>query len=160
MRPGTLCVGRRVGKHDAGSSEQWVYAEGMRDRLRMARENFAALNRGDVETVVAAFASDAEWWPLRSSTEGPYRGHDGIRAWFADTDEMFEHLRADLEEAYEHDDVVLAFGRLETKGRESGATIEFEIAWVFRFVDDEVVWARAYADRDEAIAECGWRPPR
>jgi ketosteroid isomerase-like protein len=132
----------------------------MPDRLEIVRESIAALNRRDVDTAVGVFASDSEWWPLRSSTEGPYRGHDGIRAWFADTDEMFEYLRAEVEEAHELGDVVLAFGRLEVKGRESGAAVELVISWVFRFAGDKVIWAKSFADRDEAIAECGFEPPR
>ena len=131
----------------------------MGDRREQARDAFAALNRRDVETFVAAFAPEGEWWPLRSSTEGPFRGHDGIRAWFADTAEMFEHLHAEVDEVHERDDVVVAFGRLEAKGRESGASVELVISWVFRFADDKVIWAKSFADRDEAIAECGFEPP-
>ncbi len=128
----------------------------MTDRLELARETFAALNNRDVDRFIAAFAPDAEWWPLRSSTEGPYRGHDGIRAYFADTAEMFEHLRADLEEIHQGDDVMLAFGRLDAQGRGSGARVELVIAWVLRFgADDKVIWAKSFADRDDAIAECG-----
>jgi ketosteroid isomerase-like protein len=132
----------------------------MADRRELARETFAALNRRDVDAFLAVFAPDAEWWPLRSSTEGPYRGHDGIRAYFVDTAEMFERLHADVEEVHEGDDVMLAFGRLEAKGRESGAPVELVISWVFRFADDKVIWAKSFADRDEAIAECGFEPPR
>jgi len=131
----------------------------MTDRLELARETFAALNNRDVDRFIAAFAPDAEWWPLRSSTEGPYRGHDGIRAYFADTAEMFEHLRADLEEIHQGDDVMLAFGRLDAQGRGSGARVELVIAWVLRFgADDKVIWAKSFADRDDAIAECGLDP--
>jgi ketosteroid isomerase-like protein len=130
----------------------------MTDRLEVARETFAALNRRDVEAFVARFAPDAEWRPLRSSTEGPYYGHAGLRAYFADTAEMFANLHAELDEAHQRGDVMLAFGRLEAKGRESGAAVELFIAWVFRFADDKVVWAKSFADRDEAIAECGFEP--
>jgi ketosteroid isomerase-like protein len=127
----------------------------MTDREELTRTSMAAFNRRDVEAVVQTFAEDAEWWPLRSSTEGPYRGHDGIRAWFEDSAEMFEYLRAQVDEIDEGDDVAVAFGRLEVKGRESGAAIELPIAWVFRFAGDKVVWAKSYADRDEAIVESG-----
>ena len=130
----------------------------MGDRREQARDAFAALNRRDVETFVAAFAPEGEWWPLRSSTEGPYRGHDEIRAYFDDTAEMFERLHAHLEEIHERNDVMLAFGRLEAEGRESGARIELAMAWVLRFVGDRVVWAKSFADRDEAIAESGLDP--
>jgi ketosteroid isomerase-like protein len=130
----------------------------MRDRRQLARETFAALNRRDFETFLSAFAPDAEWRPLRSSTEGPYRGHAGIRAYCDDTVEMFEHLRAELEEVHEDGDVMLAFGHLQAKGRGSGAPVELVIAWVFRFEGDHVVWAKSYADPDQAIAESGIDP--
>ena len=127
----------------------------MVDRVELARTTFAALNRGDTEAFLQAFAPDAEWWPLRSSTEGPYRGHDGIRAWLDDTAETFEHFQAELEDVRDGDDVAVAFGRLSVKGRGSGAMVEVPIAWVYRFVEDKVVWAKSYSDRDEALAEAG-----
>jgi len=130
----------------------------MRDRSNLVRDAFDALNRRDAESFVAAFAADAEWWPLRSATEGPYRGHDGIRVYFHDTALMFEHLHAELREIHEGDDVVLAFGRLDAAGRGSGARVKLDIAWVVRFDGDRVVWAKSFADRDEAIAESGVDP--
>jgi ketosteroid isomerase-like protein len=127
----------------------------MTDREELARTSMAAFNRRDVEAVVQTFAPDAEWWPLRSSTEGPYRGHDGIRAWFEDTAEMFEYLRAEVDDVDERGDVAVATGRLEVKGRGSGAAIEVPIAWVFRFAGEKVIWAKSYASREEALAEAG-----
>jgi ketosteroid isomerase-like protein len=127
----------------------------MTDREELARTSMAAFNRRDVEAVVQTFAHDAEWWPLRSSTEGPYRGHDGIRAWFEDTAEMFEYLRAEVDDVDERGDVAVATGRLEVKGRGSGAAIEVPIAWVFRFAGEKVIWAKSYASREEALAEAG-----
>jgi ketosteroid isomerase-like protein len=127
----------------------------MTDRVELARATFAAFNRRDVEAYLQAFAPDAEWWPLRSSTEGPYRGHDGIRAWVDDTAETFEHFQVELEDVREGDDVAVAFGRLTVKGRESGAMVEVSIAWVFRFVEDKVIWGKSYSDHEEALAEAG-----
>jgi ketosteroid isomerase-like protein len=119
------------------------------------RASIEAFGRRDIDAVVGAFARDGEWWPLRSATEGPYRGHDGIREWFADTAEQFEYLRATVDGVRECGDAVVAFGQLEVKGRQSGAPIEVPIAWVFRFAGDKMVWGRSYTDRDEALAEVG-----
>jgi ketosteroid isomerase-like protein len=127
----------------------------MTDRGELARTTFAAFNRRDIEAYLQAFAPDAEWWPLRSSTEGPYRGHDGIRAWLDDTAEMFDHFQVELEDVRQGDDVAVAFGRLSAKGRGSGAPVDVAVAWVFRFVEDKVIWAKSYSDRDEALAEAG-----
>ena len=127
----------------------------MTDRVELARATFAAFNRRDVEAYLQAFAPDAEWWPLRSSTEGPYRGHDGIRAWVDDTAETFEHFQVELEDVREGDDVAIAFGRLSAKGRGSGVPVDVAIARVFRFVGDKEVWAKSYSDREEALAQAG-----
>ena len=127
----------------------------MTDRVALARETFAAFNRRDVDTYLRAFSPDAEWWPLRSSTEGPYRGHDGIRAWVNDTAETFDQFQVEVEEVRECDDAALVFGRLSVRGRGSGATVDVSMAWVFRFVEDKVVWAKSYSDREEALAEAG-----
>jgi ketosteroid isomerase-like protein len=127
----------------------------MTDRVALARETFAAFNRRDVDTYLRKFAPDAEWWPLRSSTEGPYRGHDGIRAWVNDTAETFDQFQVELEDVRECDDAALVFGRLSVRGRGSGATVDVSMAWVFRFVGDKVVWAKSYSDREEALAEAG-----
>ena len=94
-------------------------------------------------------------WPLRSSTEGPYRGHDGIRAWLDDTAEVFDHLHVELDDVREGGDVAVAFGRLFVTGRESGATVDLPVTWVFRFLEDKVVWAKSYSEREEALAEAG-----
>ena len=127
----------------------------MTDRVELARTTFAAFNRRDIEACLQVFATDAEWWPLRSSTEGPYRGHDGILAWLDDTADTFDQFQVELEEVREGDDVAVAFGRLFVTGRESGATVDVPVAWVFRFVEDKVVWAKSYSDREEALAEAG-----
>jgi ketosteroid isomerase-like protein len=127
----------------------------MVDLLDMARERMEAFNRGDVEAFVEQFTDDAEWWPLRSETEGPYRGHDGIRAWFADTAETFESMHADVEAAHEIPGGALSFGALEVKGRESQAAVRVPIAWFVRFEGEKVCWARAYGDRAAALRDAG-----
>ena len=143
-RCGIGSVGRRGG-----------YSLSMADLLDIARERMEVFNRGDVEAFVEAFTDDAEWWPLRSETEGPYRGHEGIRAWFADTAETFESIHADVEAAHDVPSGVLSFGALEVKGRESKASVRVPIAWFFRFDGEKICWARAYGDRAAALQEAG-----
>ena len=127
----------------------------MGDRLAEARANIDAFNRRDIDAIVESFAPDVEWWPLRSATEGPYRGHDGIREWFADTAEQFEYIRATVDAVREDGDTVVVTGELEIKGRQSGASIGLPITWVFRYADDKVVWGKSYTDPNEATADMG-----
>jgi ketosteroid isomerase-like protein len=127
----------------------------MGDRVAEARANIDAFNRRDVDAIVATFAANVEWWPLRSATEGPYRGHDGIRDWFADTAEQFEYMRATVDEVREEGDAVVLSGELRVKGRQSGASIDQPITWIFRYAGDKVVWGKSYSDPDEAAADLG-----
>jgi ketosteroid isomerase-like protein len=131
----------------------------MTERTELVQEQMAAFNRRDVDAVMEVFAADVEWWPLRSSTEGPYRGHDGIRAWFDDTAQMFDELEAHVDDVVESDAVVVAVGRLSVRGRGSGAALEVPIAWVFRFLDDQIVWGKTFSEREEAYAAAGLKPP-
>ena len=127
----------------------------MGDRVAEARANIDAFNRRDVDAIVATFAANVEWWPLRSATEGPYRGHDGIRDWFADTAEQFEYMRATVDDVREEGDAVVLSGELRVKGRQSGASIDQPITWIFRYAGDKVVWGKSYSDPDEAAADLG-----
>ena len=127
----------------------------MGDRVAEARANIDAFNRRDVDAIVATFAANVEWWPLRSATEGPYRGHEGIRDWFADTAEQFEYMRATVDEVREEGDAVVLSGELRVKGRQSGASIDQPITWIFRYAGDKVVWGKSYSDPDEAAADLG-----
>jgi ketosteroid isomerase-like protein len=108
---------------------------------------------GEIDSFAARFASDAEWWPLRSATEGPYRGPAGVRDWFGDTEAPFDYIQAELGEVEVRGDSVVATGRLKARGKGSGATVELPITWVFRLDGEKVVSGRAYAERDQALAD-------
>lgn len=50
---------------------------------RTVRQGFTAMNRGDLEGVMALFADDAVLeYPGRSMLAGRYEGADAIRGWF------------------------------------------------------------------------------
>ena len=124
------------------------------DWAALAREAIREFNERDEATFAARFADDAEWWPLRSETEGAYRGPDGVRAWFRETDELFDYIRAELLGPTELiSDALVSDGRLHVRGKGSGATAEIAITWAFRYDGDKVIWARAYADRAQALAD-------
>ena len=121
--------------------------------MEATRVTIAAFNDGDVDGFTEQFADDGEWLPFRSATEGAYVGPDGVRAWFRETLELFEHNSAEVDSTEIHGEAVVSSGRLSLRGRGSGATVEMPVTWVFRLKDDKVAWARAYSDRAEAMAE-------
>jgi hypothetical protein len=58
-----------------------------------------AYNARDAEAFAAVWNPDCEWHPfLTARVEGDpgYHGHNGIRAWFEDVDEMFSEIHVEL----------------------------------------------------------------
>lgn len=119
----------------------------------LARRALQMFNDRDVDCFVSCFTADAEWWPLRSATEGAYTGPEGIRAWFRETDELFDYIQAELGEVESIGGAAVSDGQLHVRGKGSGATVDMPITWVFRFEGEQVAWARAYADRAEALSD-------
>jgi ketosteroid isomerase-like protein len=123
------------------------------DALELCQAAMERFNSGEVEAILEGFDPEVEWWPLRSETEGPYLGHDGVRRWVQETAELFDHSYATISEARWEGDAILAEGRIDLQGKQSGAPIEIPVTWVFRVKGDKLAWGRAFTDRNAALAE-------
>ena len=103
------------------------------DYWRMFEQLRDAYNARDPDAFVELWSPDCEWHPfLTARVEGDpgYHGHNGIRAWFEDVDEMFSEIQVDLEEFREVKGLLLLLGRMTATGRGSGAKVSSEVAWV------------------------------
>lgn len=120
---------------------------------RIVRGAIQEFNERDVESFARRFAEGAQWWPLRSDTEGPYTGPAGVRDWFRESGELFDYIRAELDDFDSRGDMTIATGQLKLRGKGSGVTVDLPITWAFRLAREKIVWARAYAERDAARAD-------
>ena len=117
---------------------------------------FAAFGTRDVETALALSDEQIEFWPQvimhLVGREDPYRGHDGIRAYFEDIAAIFE--RVDIEvrsmRVVEGGAAVFGVSRGTTVG---GQQIEAPLTVVGRLRAGRVVYARSHATMDDAHAE-------
>jgi ketosteroid isomerase-like protein len=118
------------------------------------RAGLAALNRGDVDGMLATLHPEAEMIPLKAVLEGTvYRGHEGLRRWLADMYEDWEDLRIDVEEVRAlTDGRVLVLARFHAQGRSSGVLLDQPAAWICRLVDGQVAKLRFYPDAEAAEA--------
>ena len=69
---------------------------GHRQQIEQMRD---AHNARDAESFAAVWNPDCEWHPfLTAREEGDpgYHGHNGIRAWFEDVDEMFSEMHVEI----------------------------------------------------------------
>ena len=120
--------------------------------LEAFRRAVAALNRADVEGSLELMTEDALFMPLRSRIEGPYRGHDGVRAFFADTEEAFDFFQVVHDEIHDFGDRVVAIGKTRMRAKGSGVETDVPTAGVAVMQDGKIARWEDYGSRAEALA--------
>jgi ketosteroid isomerase-like protein len=101
--------------------------------IELIRRAYAAWNRGDVEGLVACYRSDAEVRPSLGDLAGSvYRGHEGVRRWYADANGPWNRLLAEPKEIIEHGGVFVILVHATAHGHESGIDVDAHIVHVAR----------------------------
>jgi ketosteroid isomerase-like protein len=129
------------------------------ENVEIVQRSLEAINRGDVEGALSYADPDGE---LHSAIVGAaegnvYRGHDGFRRWYADVMQSFEELTTELTEFRDLGEVVVAFGHIRARGRESGLELDTATGWVFTVRNGKVVRAQGYLNREDALKAAGLR---
>jgi ketosteroid isomerase-like protein len=129
----------------------------MSDRnIDLVRHAYDAVNRGDVETVLSLSAPDIVWLPLRSATEGEFRGHDGIRKYFADNAQIFDAFGFEPHDFRDlGDDRVLFIGEVWVRGRGSGVETRSPSASVVWLRDGRAVRVEDFGTPERALEAVG-----
>jgi ketosteroid isomerase-like protein len=122
------------------------------------RRGVAAYNRGNVEPMVEVSHPEIEWYPLSAEVEGGvcFRGHEGLRHWFANLHATFEEFEASVDEVRDLGDFVLALGGVHLRFR-TGGILNTEAGYLSRFRDALAVWARMYPSHTAALEAAGLR---
>jgi ketosteroid isomerase-like protein len=124
------------------------------DRYRKLLEKAGdAYNRRDADAWVAVWSPDCEWHPyLTARVEGDpgYHGHNGMRAWFEDVDEMFSEMHVELDRFREVGDRLLVLGHTRARERVSGTEVSSEVAWVVEPHGEVLRRGWAYMSHEEA----------
>jgi ketosteroid isomerase-like protein len=125
-------------------------------QLEQLRDSY---NERDPEAFAAVWNPDCEWHPfLTARVEGDpgYHGHNGIRAWFEDVDEMFSEMHVELSQYRQVGDRLLVLGQMNATGRGSGAEVSSEVGWVMepRAGKFQRGWAyTSHADAEQAARD-------
>jgi ketosteroid isomerase-like protein len=113
-------------------------------------------NRGDFSAAAIrrAFHPDVEFLPLRSATEGAYRGIAGIERFFADTQEVFDgfELHSELRDLGER---LLAWGTVHVRARGSGIETDLPSGGVFDFRDGKIARWEDFGSKQKALEALG-----
>jgi uncharacterized protein len=124
-----------------------------RHTVDIVRELVDALNRGDVEAMLACMDPDFEWRPLEESpASGGYRGHEQVRRYVEDWLSTFEYVRIDLGQLTAIGDHVVVAVRGYARGRASGVEIENRFCQVWTVRGGRAVRMEEYATREQGLA--------
>jgi ketosteroid isomerase-like protein len=121
--------------------------------IEVVKAMFAAFAARDLETVLALADPDIEFTAVTGEHAGrtdPYRGHDGMRAYFRDVAAVWEELRLTPREFRPAGDLVLVTGKVSARSR--GRSVMGSTGWIWRVRDGKVVYGRVYPSAADAIA--------
>jgi limonene-1,2-epoxide hydrolase len=97
---------------------------------------------------------DVEYLPLRSATEGKYRGIAGIERFNADTDEVFEKFELHFE-FLDRGERVLAWGVIRVRARGSGIETDIPTGGIFDFRDGKIARWEDFGSKEKALKAMG-----
>jgi ketosteroid isomerase-like protein len=125
----------------------------MADYREMLEQLRDAYNDRDPDAFVALWNPDCEWHPfLTARVEGDpgYHGHNGLRAWFEDVDEMFEETHVQLDQFRQTENRILVLGKMTARGRGSGGEVSSEVGWVVEPKGERFQRGWAFTSHEEA----------
>ena len=126
--------------------------------VAIVEELTEALNRRDVEAVVAAAHEDFEVDFTRSrnpDTQGIHRGRDELRRILVGLFEPWDDFELFTDEFIEDGDTVIRVGGFRGRGRGSGVEIENHGAQIYEFRDGRPAALRQCQSKEEALAVAG-----
>jgi ketosteroid isomerase-like protein len=127
------------------------------ENVEVVRQALAAYARGDIEEGLSYLHPEGELHSaVIGNAEGKvFRGHDGIRTWFAELEETFDEMTTELTEYRDLGDRVVAFGHIHARGRESGLELDSPTGWVMTLRDGKVLKAEGFLSRAETLEAAG-----
>lgn len=128
------------------------------DNVDLIRSVFDAFERRDVEGVLELMDPDVEFFAPTATLahEGrSYRGHEGIRTYFADVERLWEELRVSPGEYRAEGDRVLVLGRIHARGA-IGYLADAPVGWLWQLANGRIVHGHVYTNPDDAVRAAGF----
>jgi ketosteroid isomerase-like protein len=121
--------------------------------LQLVRNVVDAVNRRDISRLVELTDPDVEWHTFLAELrgEGGYRGHDGIRQWLSDVDDVWDFLRVDVDDTLAVGALVLVVGRLRYRGKGSGVELESATGWVVNVWQKKLKYVRLFREPERVL---------
>jgi ketosteroid isomerase-like protein len=127
-----------------------------RENVDLARRGYEAFARRDFDAVFELFHPEIEAHdPPEMPDAAIHRGHEAVRRDWEQTAELFEDFSIELEETFDHGDVVVVFLLYRGRGSESGAEVEARMAHLWTVRDGKAIRLQQFLDREQALEAAG-----
>jgi ketosteroid isomerase-like protein len=124
---------------------------GLTEDIDVVRAIYAAFAERDLEAALGFVAPDCEIHLVgtarRIGRETPYRGHDGMRQYFADVEQVWEELTLHAEDFRVIPGSVIVMGHV--RGRTGGRAVSRTAVWTWRVANGQAVYVKV-ADMGDA----------
>jgi ketosteroid isomerase-like protein len=125
----------------------------MEPGVPLVRDIIDALNRGDLDGMLARMHPDFEWTPIETSPAARVcRGREQVRSYVEDWLGTFESLRLDVDDMTEVGGRVVVMVRGRARGRASGLELDSRFWQVWTVRDGTAIDMKEYATREDALA--------
>jgi uncharacterized protein len=122
----------------------------------IVRRSFERFSANDVDGVLELMDPEVQFHDvpeIPGSTT--YRGHEGIRRWWATVKEPMEELRFEFVDVTEGEEKLAVVTRAVGRGRGSGAEVDWTFTTVWGVRDGLIYYHQGYADHAEALRAIG-----
>jgi ketosteroid isomerase-like protein len=122
----------------------------------VVRRSFERFSANDVDGALELMDPEVQFHDvpeIPGSTT--YRGHEGIRRWWATVKEPMEELRFEFVDVTEGEEKLAVVTRAVGRGRGSGAEVDWTFTTVWGVRDGLSYYHQGYADHAEALRAIG-----
>jgi|SRR5215203_1448290 len=132
------------------------------ENVKVVRGMHTAFGRRDLEALLAACHPDVTYraaiTQILEGEAGDFRGHDGIRRWWRDLDDLYDDLRTEVVEICDLDgERVLVVFDVHGQGKGSGAARVERLTQVATVRAGQVVQICDFFSRRDALEAVGLR---
>jgi ketosteroid isomerase-like protein len=128
------------------------------ENVELMQRMVESFNNGDIKSVVALMSPDVKCFPGAGElTPRSFRGRDAYLAYLEENLRDFREYVVVPSEYFDVEDCVILVGRVIGVGRESGAEVSADDAWLYRFRDGKVVEYWECGTKGSALEAAGLR---
>ncbi len=125
--------------------------------MEIVKRSFDAIAEADLDALLSLYDPAVEFLPLTGTRveSGGYRGHQGVRDYFAEVEEIWDELRPYAVQVRTAGDQVVVVGGCAVRGRASGVVSDSPLAWVVTVRGGKITSHRGFRTAAEALETAG-----